>query len=396
MRILFLTPEFPFPARSGGLIKSATLLEYMEPRHEVDMMCLRRRGSGERQVSCFSEVEGMPTDDGLEKRTPANLFRSWVAGMPLSIQRNRNPTFAKLVTQRSLTRYDSVFVDGWLMAQYVPPGFTGLRILHEHNAEYVMWHRQIAMESNPLRRALVRLESRRVRRYESSILGQFDVIFAVSEQDRQALCDLAAPSARVELLPNVPEQGLLDLPALSPPRGEPVCLFLGTLSWPPNLQGLRELLQHVLPLLRRKLPEAKLLIGGQGAPPDLAGLAERVSGVELVGSFDDPEPLYRQARAFVEIARGGSGTRVKVLNALARGLPVVATPDGIEGLDIRPGVEALVGSTPAEIADVLLRVLTDDAVWTSLAEGGRRLVRERFTPGVAFRSLDDVLAATHR
>jgi glycosyltransferase involved in cell wall biosynthesis len=337
----------------------------------------------------------MPTDDHVKRRTPANLLRSWLAGMPLSIQRNHDPTFAILVAQRSLTGYDALFVDGWLMAQYVPAGFSGLRILHEHNAEYVMWRRQIAMEPNPLRREIVRLESGRVRRYESSILRRFDVIFAVSEPDRQALMELAPSPVRLELLPNLPEPGLLERPSLSPPSSDPVCLFLGTLSWPPNLQGLRQFLRDVFPLLKRQLPDAKLLIGGRGAPPDLAGLAKRVSGVELVGSFDDPEPLYRQARAFVEIARGGSGTRVKVLNALARGVPVVATPDGVEGLDIRPGVEALVGSTPAEITDLLVRVLTDDAVWASLAERGRRLVRERFTPDVAFRSLDEVLAAHH-
>jgi glycosyltransferase involved in cell wall biosynthesis len=375
------------------LIKSATLLAYMKPRYEVDVMCFRRSDLSKEQASWTAETGTMVTLQSLRRRTPVNLLRSIAAGVPLSILRNRSASFARLVTQRLASRrYDAVFVDGWLMAQYLPKSFHGLRILHQHNAEHLMWQRQAASESHPLRRVLIGMESGRVRRYESSILPRFDVVFAVSEPDRRALQEFDG-GLRVELLPNVPEPGLLDRPALSPPGGEPVVLFLGTLSWPPNLQGLVQFLQEALPLLRGRLPTATLVVGGRGAPTELARLAKRASGVELAGAFDDPEPFYRRARAFVELARGGSGTRVKVLNAMARGLPVVTTPDGAEGLGICPGEQALVGSTPAEIADSLVRVLTDDAAWAELAEKGRTLVRERFTPEVAFRALDDVLTA---
>jgi len=134
-------------------------------------------------------------------------------------------------------------------------------------------------------------------------------------------------------------------------------------------------------------------VGGRGAPADLSRLARRVAGVELVGAFDDSETLYRRARAFVEVARGGSGTRVKLLNALARGLPVVTTPDGAEGLDIRPGEHVLVGSSPSEISDALVRVMIDDALWKVLSANGRRLVRDLYVPDRAYRALDEVFAA---
>jgi polysaccharide biosynthesis protein PslH len=301
-----------------------------------------------------------------------------------------------VIQQSASGGYDAVFVDGWLMAQYAPTDFDGLRMLHEHNAEHVMWQRQVRLESNLLRRALVRIEAGRVRRYESSILRRFDVIFAVSEQDRRAISHLGGRAARVEILPNVPEPGLLERTELSPPSGEAVCLFLGTLSWLPNVQGLRWFIDEVLPLLRTRLPGARLVIGGRGAPAELAALVARVAAVELVGAFVDPEPLYLRARAFVEVSLGGSGTRVKVLNAFARGLPVVSTPDGAEGLNISPGEHALVGSTPTEFADSLASVLSDDALWRSLAKNGRNLIRERFTPERAYRALDDVLAAHTR
>ncbi len=372
MRILFLTPELPYPARGGGTIKSGTLLDYLTPRHEVDLMCLRRGELTEEQSSWAREFGSVVTVRVRGERTPWNLLRSYAAGIPLSILRNRSARFTGLVQERIESRpYDAVFADSWLMAQHVPPDLEGMTTLHQHNAEFVMWERQAAIEPNPFRRALVR-----------------------SEAGRVPLQSLAAGPARIELLPNVAEPGLLDRPDLSPPRGTgPVILYLGTLSWQPNMQGLRGFVRDAFPLVRKRLPEARLVVGGRGAPADLSRLARRVAGVELIGAFDDSETLYRRARAFVEVARGGSGTRVKLLNALARGLPVVTTPDGAEGLDIRPGEHVLVGSSPSEISDALVRVMIDDALWKVLSENGRRLVRDLYVPDRAYRALDEVFAA---
>jgi glycosyltransferase involved in cell wall biosynthesis len=280
------------------------------------------------------------------------------------------------------------------MAQYLRADFDGLRALHQHNAEFVMWEREAAVEANPLRRALVRKEAERVRRYEGSILRTFDVVFAVSEPDRAALRDLVTDPPLMELLPNVAAPGLLERPDLSPHESEPVILYLGTLSWQPNARGLRHFLDHVFPHVRERLPRVRLIVAGRGAPPSLARLARGIPGVEMLGAVEDPEPLYQRARAFIEVARGGSGTRVKVLNALARGLPVVTTPEGAEGLDIRSGEQALVGSSAPAIAQALIQVLTDDDTWTALANAGRRLIRDRYVPETAYQALDRVFPSS--
>jgi glycosyltransferase involved in cell wall biosynthesis len=394
LRIHFLTPELPHPARGGGTTKSATLLDYLKNRHDVDLLCLRRSALTHEQASWASDFGTVVTIPVQGERSPANLLRSYIAGVPLSILRNRSARFAALVRDQLDGRpYDAVFADSWLMAQYVPPGFKGLRTLHQHNAEFVMWQREASLEPDPFRRMLVRREGARVRRYETSILHRFDVVFAVSEPDRRALQGLGTGAKRIELLPNVAEPGLLERPALARDIAEPVILYLGTLSWQPNARGLRHFLRHSFPRVRDALPHASLIVAGKGAPPDLVRLARRAPGVELVGAFDDPESLYRRARAFVEVARGGSGTRVKVLNALARGLPVVTTSDGAEGIGVRPGEHALVGSSSEELSDALVRVLTDDALWTALAENGRRLVRQLYVPQKAYRALDEVFAS---
>jgi glycosyltransferase involved in cell wall biosynthesis len=394
MRVLFLSPELPHPADSGGTIKTSSILAYLRRRHDVHLLCFRRRPLTREQArwcADFGSLDTLPLNRG---RTPFNLVRSYLTGIPLSIERNRSGQMAELVAGRLRDgAYDAVFVDSWLMAQYLPATFSGPALLHEHNAEHVMWYRQAQRERNPLLRALIRREHRRVRSYESAILPRFDTVFAVSETDRQALLELGAEPQRLRLLPNLPERSLLERPGLSFAATEPVILYFGTLSWQPNLEGLEYFLRSVFPLVRRRMPQARFVIAGSGAPPRLRGLAGRAAGVELVGPVADAEPLYGRARLFVEASPAGGGTRLKVLNALARGLPVVASPEGAEGLDAVPGQHLLVASDAESMAEAACRLMADDGLWRTLSENGRALIRSHYLAEVAYQPLDEVLSS---
>ena len=188
MKVLFLTPRRLDEPRSGGTIKSAALLSYLEAKHDVEVACFRGHDdrAWERDAG---RVVTVPLERG---RSVRRLVSSYAGRVPLSIERNLSPEMADRVSELVASGgYDAVFVDGWLMAQYVPDAFAGLRLLHEHNAEYVMWRRHAELETHALRRSLVRIEAGRVRRYEAGLLSRFDVVFAVSERDREALATLA-------------------------------------------------------------------------------------------------------------------------------------------------------------------------------------------------------------
>jgi glycosyltransferase involved in cell wall biosynthesis len=392
MEILFLTPELPYPAHSGGTIKTAALLAHLRTQHRVHLICFTRRPPTAEQARWVDKHGPADLVSLNRERTAANLVASYLSAVPLSVHRNRSREMATLVSRAIHARvYGAVFVDGWLMAQYLPARMEGVKLLHQHNAEHVMWRRHVDLEHNPIRRALLRLESQRVRRYEAAILPRFDTVFAVSQQDRRRLASLGAEEAHLRVLPNVAEGDLLDRPPLSPERTGPTILFLGTLSWEPNLVGLEAFLRAVLPRIREKLPGARFVIAGRGGSARLAQLAVRAQGVDLVGPVDDPEPLYRRAHVFVDVSLGGAGSRVKVLNAMARGLPVIATPSAAEGLEAVPGEQLLVAEDPGSFADAIVRVMSDPGLWTNLSRRGRLLVRERYVPERAFLSLDEVL-----
>jgi glycosyltransferase involved in cell wall biosynthesis len=391
MRILFLTSETPYPADDGGRIKTLSILEYLRPHHELTVFCFRRQELSEAEARWIEEFGQVTTTPLRLPRSPLNLVRSYLSGLPLSIWRNRSATMRTAVEDAlSASVFDCVFIDHWLMAQYLPKNFAGLKLLHEHNAEYVMWQRQTELERNPMRRAVVSLEAGRVRRYEAGILTQFDITFAVSKADREALIALGAEPSRTLLLPNLPDPGLLARDALEFMNVGPVILYFGTLSWQPNIEGLEYFIRSVLPLIRRAVPEARLLISGKGAPARLVRLAES-EGVAYLGPAADSEVLYQQARVFIETTRSGGGTKIKLLNALARGLPVVATPEALGGLEVSPGDHLLAGGDAAELADAVVRLLNDADLCHRLSESGRTLIRTRYTADKAYSALDEAL-----
>jgi len=239
---------------------------------------------------------------------------------------------------------------------------------------------------------LVRLEAGRVRRYEAGLLARFDVVFAVSEPDRATLSALVPTGPEIALLPNVADPTLLDRPELTPPP-EPVLLFFATLSWPPNAEGLSRFLADDLPALLERVPDARLVVAGSGAPGRLVRRVHEGRGAEFAGPIVDDEVLYRRARCFVDVGIGGSGTKVKVLNALARGLPVVTGPDGAAGLEVSSGEHLLVAEDREAMVASLEFVIQEDAAWTNLSRSGRDLIRRRYVPEVAFGALDQALAS---
>lgn len=390
MRILFLTSNFPYPPDSGAALKTLTVFEYLRRRHEVSGVSIIRSELTKAQAAWAEEhdVQTALVDRGRNART---LVRSYMGRVPLSVERNRSAEMRALV-QAQLTGNlpDAVFVDGWLVAQYLPEWFSGLQLLHEHNAEYQLWERESARRGGPTRWAVSR-EAARVRSYEARILPRFDAVFAVSPEDRRALLSLGVDANRVHVLPNIPDPALLALPALSFAATEPVIMYFGTLSWQPNIDGLERFITRILPLVTKRIPEAKLIVAGRDAPRSLVELAQRSPNVQYAGPLQDPEPLYRRARVFVETTQTGGGTRLKVLNAMARGLPTVASVQAAQGLDIVPGDHLLVARDDSVLAEAIVLLLTDQARWRVISENGRALVRGKYVAEAAFRALDEVL-----
>jgi len=206
---------------------------------------------------------------------------------------------------------------------------------------------------------------------------KFDLVTTPSAQDRQMLLDLAPDldQTRVAVLPNG-----VDVASYSGDWGEPepgALIFPGALTYHANYDAMRFFLDEVFPLVRRVNPEAVLRITGKTERVDLGSL-NLGAGVTLTGYLDDVRPAVARSWACVAPLRVGGGTRLKILEAMALGTPVVATSKGAEGLDVTPGHNILIADDPGQFADAVLGLLDDPMLRQKLALNGRRLVESLY------------------
>ena len=267
MRILFLTFNFPYPAISGAAIKTLSLLDYLRRDHDVRCLSLRHGPLSPEQQNWAEGLGGLRTVELDKGRNAWSLLLSYAARVPLRIERNRSDDMARLVnTQIGDFQPDALFADGLSMAQYLPEDYPGLKLLHEHNAEYLIWQRQSELETGP-RRWLAAREATRLRRYEASALPSLRCRVRRFGGRPARLLALGADPGRLRILPNIPDRVSSISPAPVFAESEPTILYFGTLSWQPNIEGLDRLLTSVFPRVRRKRPETRLIVAGAGARP---------------------------------------------------------------------------------------------------------------------------------
>jgi glycosyltransferase involved in cell wall biosynthesis len=239
-------------------------------------------------------------------------------------------------------------------------------VFDTHNSEVRRLDSMVRNAPSSPRGIVSRMQRTAVRDYEADAVRSSWRTLAVSPAE-QAAFETVAPG-RTVLVPNGVD--LAGMPAREGVPPEPEALFVGFMAYGANRDGVRWLLEEVLP--RSARADLRLRIVGGGTPPALAALAARAAHrVEVAGFVPDTAPWFERARVLVVPLRIGGGTRLKILESLARGVPVLSTTIGAEGLDLEPGRDLLVEDDPGRFAAALDRLLGDDELCRTLARSGR-------------------------
>jgi len=268
---------------------------------------------------------------------------------------------------------DAVVIETHYMAPYVSARWLRRSLFDTHNCEA----RRVATMAESLGRSprgiAARLQQKATVRFEETVTRQAARIAAVSEDERSYFEQLAP--GRVDLVPNGVDCQILRMRAEQP--ATPGILFLGSLDYSPNVHALAQLIDDVAPRLSRR--DATLTVVGSHPRPEVLQSAKRSPiPTTVAGYVADTQPYWDAARVLVVPLRIGGGTRLKVLEALARGVPVVSTSIGCEGLGLSPGKELLVADDPEEFARCVDSVLESDELCRSLAAAGRATAEARF------------------
>lgn len=351
-KLLFVTPRLERVIQSGGLQVTNERLDGLLPHFNVSVLTLE----GSSSTGTLVEKVNVHASGALRPRKVSGLLQSYLKRLPLSVWRNSPPDFLHVATSLSRSHWDIVYADHWLVWEAARRIRARKRILHLHNAEPELFFRA-AEDLHGSARAISTLEGWRAARYIRQLVPHIDELHLLSHGDAEALRarGVSHPNSKV-FLPRL----LSTDHAVQTPMPSKQALFVGSLNWLPNAQGMQWFRQEVLPLLGA---EVRVVVAGGGASDDFNDSFARCHSVRLTGYVDDLNPLYQSSRCLIAPLLSGSGIKIKVVNALSRGVPVVTTSVGAEGFPRDWSNSIVVADDPLKFADAVRRLMDDDARW---------------------------------
>jgi len=385
MKILWVKAGGLLPPDTGGKIRSFHILEQLARTHEITL---------------FTFYPGHPNDQHLQgsdivtkivpvplpippRRSPAEYaryLRMLLAGRPFTIDKYFYPEVRRRYAElRASSPFDLVVCDFIFPAPLIDWQTPPPKILFTHNVEAQVWERHSKIASNPLVKLACWLESRALARAERYYVQLADYVLTVSENDRAFFLQYVDAS-RVSVIPTGVDTEYFQ-PVPGPVQPE-TTVFTGAMDWMPNEDGVAYFAEKIFPLIRREIPGALFWAVGRRPPRRIQALAS--GNVVVTGAVDDIRPYLGKAAVCVVPLRSGSGTRIKIFEAMAMGKAVVSTSMGAEGLPVRHGENIILADDPADFARQVVDLLRDPQRRERLGQAARQLVEQNYGwPAVA-------------
>lgn len=365
MRILWLKTELLHPVDKGGKIRTYNMLKNLKADHEITYLTLDAGDAAPDAHESATEYsdELIPVPIRLAKKAGASLVSSYskslMATTPYFLQRYRSPAMAeRIAEQTSLGAHDLLVCDFLMPAVNIRPAvFTRIpTLLFQHNIEAVIWKRHFQVATNAVKKTLLWWEWKKAVRSESELSARFHRVVAVSEADAELMrSQYSLPHvAAVPTGVDIEYFGATEI--ATRPRRENHLIFTGSMDWLPNEDAALYFVREVLPLISARIPNVSISFVGRNPTAAVRGLAQ-LANVDVTGRVPDIRPYLKEAAVFVVPLRVGGGTRLKIYEAMAAGLPIVSTSVGAEGLDVQPEEHLLLADSASDFADRVVDLL---------------------------------------
>jgi polysaccharide biosynthesis protein PslH len=375
MRLLAISSWWPEPANNGSRMRIANLLRILAEQHEIYLIALNQEPVIAEQIARMRTL--CASVDVIQQRfytsRRSDLLTSLFHQEPASVRQTYDPAVADLAARRAAeVRPDAVIAFQMGVAPYTY-AVDAPRILEELEVGLLL--QQFLGQSDPARRMRAWLTWQKHRGYVAQVAKHFDAATVASEHELVHARAIVPAHMNLAVIPNGADiAGCANISAASDPD---TLIYPGALSFDANLDAMIYFLEAVFPRIRAARPQTRLRITGKYTAAQRDALPT-LDGVELTGFLPDVRPAVAGAAVAVVPLRRGGGTRLKILEALALGTPVVATSKGAEGLELLHGQDLLIADTPDAFAEATLQLMADPELRQRIAAAGRAAVRERY------------------
>lgn len=392
MRILWVNTNFMHPTNKGGSIRTLEMLRHLHRWHEIHFVAiedpLQPEGparSSEYSTRSYASKHAVPARGSLAFY--GQVARAWLSPLPLAMSRYRSPALGK--TLQVLLKegsFDRAVVDHLTPATYYPD--LPRALLFQHNVETVIWRRYAEQASNPVSRLYFGLQAERMFRFERDVCRAAGHIVAVSATDASRMRELFGTSRVSEIPTGVNLEYYT--PSVTPERKADI-VFVGSMDWMANQDGVAYFLDDILPRIHERRPATTFAIVGRNPGRDLLERAQKDPRITVTGTVPDVRPYLWGAGVSIVPLRIGGGTRLKVYESMGAQVPLVSTTIGAEGLEYERGVHLQIADSAAAFADRCLDLLADPGAAAAMAAVAWQLVAERFSWETVAKRFDRIL-----
>ncbi|MFN7992163.1 MAG: glycosyltransferase [Bryobacteraceae bacterium] len=384
-RALFISAEAPYPLTGGGAMRTASLLSFLAAHHAVDLIVFREPGADDPRAHLPAGLVRRVDVIKLSKHARNTWARSvrnagrLVRGIPPLMDRFAGFEDAIAAAIQG-ERYELGIIEHFWCAPYLEQiaEVCHTTVLDLHNIESVL-HERCANEGG-IEGMAHRVFSSRCRSLEEKWLSRFACVLAASQDDARRVRQIS-PDSQVRVYPNAIPFASLDRRAR-----EDVIVFSGNLEYHPNISAVAYFRRRIWPELRERRPGLVWRLIGRN-PGAIAGIVRGDNRIEVMGPVEDAIGEIARGKVAIVPVLAGSGTRIKILEAWAAGVPVVSTPLGAEGLPVRDGEHLMLAGDAVSFGESVNALLDDGALSDRIGRAGRYLFECEFTWEAAWKAL---------
>jgi len=398
LNILFLTQVLPYPLDAGPKIRSFYTLRFLAKSHSITLLSFVRPTDSATAIRFITQFCKSVKTVAMPRSRWLDLFaglKSVLYHKPFLISRDELKGMDQQIKEIvKVDRFDVIHADQLWMAPYAlkartyaeAVGYSPKLVLDQHNAVYLIPQRMAKATKNEILKPLFQREAKLMAAYEANVCGRFDRVAWVTQEDLDSVLSNIKDNHRKAQIPSGNE--LVQKSAVIPICVDPgerrrvsllpdarCILFLGGMHWPPNADGISWFAREIFPIVIKVYPDAELNAIGKQPPEILKSLG---ANVVAPGYLEDVEPFWKKARVFVVPLRSGGGMRVKILDAWSKGVPVVSTTIGAEGIKYNSGKNILIADTPEAFARAVGQVLSNPDLAEQVGNAGRETLEKSY------------------